>query len=208
MILGFDHLAWSVSDTDAAARELAGRGYRSTFDERGAANNAAKHGLLDVYRPTHDLALYRADDGRPAIEVTNHGAVSSHTTGPYRIVGTEIALDTLDVQVEETFWCHMLAFRRVEAGHITLKRPVVEWSCTIRLHAVNAPKRATLDSAGHCCLALLTNTLDRDLERATEAGATDATAIFAQPVNGRALRIALFRTPGGAIFELIEVEKK
>jgi len=61
-----------------------------------------------------------------------------------------------------------------------------------------------LDDIGFTCLCLLSTSIERDLARAVRAGGTQATTIFPVEVNGRLLRVAMLRGPGGEIIELIQ----
>lgn len=72
MILGVDHLGWGVAELDDPAAALAGLGYRRAFADRGLPNDASKRPYLHEHTTLHDLALYRAADGSPAIELLRH----------------------------------------------------------------------------------------------------------------------------------------
>lgn len=76
---------------------------------------------------------------------------------------------------------------------------------SLELREDAAARRWCLDDAGCACLSLLTTNLAEDSERCASAGAQDMTAIQELVLNGRQMRVRLFRTPGGAPLELLQI---
>ena len=65
-----------------------------------------------------------------------------------------------------------------------------------------------LDSDGYTCCAFLTNNLEEDLAQAKLMGAQDSLRPFQLELNKQYLDVVMFRTPGGAICELIQINKE
>jgi hypothetical protein len=93
-------------------------------------------------------------------------------------------------------------------SRLAIRAPVPNWSLTLIL-VEGAPLIDTplLDAPGFPCLALLSSALDRDGERLQQAGASDSTGEFQVEVNGKPLRVAVYRAPGGELIELIEIHR-
>lgn len=204
MILGVDHLAQSARTLAAARTELLARGYTEVFTAAGVTNHPAKRPLLADYRPLHDLALFRPAAGGVAIEVTCHGEVLDDRPGPYGIDDDgAIRLRSARAAEDRAFFVGAMKFRD-EAGELHLHAPIAAWRARLRISSAAASPPVTLDAAGHPCLAFLCRGIDDDLATVRRAGATDLTEPFPLTVNDRPLVVAMFRTPGGALCELIE----
>ena len=57
-------------------------------------------------------------------------------------------------------------------------------------------------------MAFLTNKLQDDLHASLDKGGTDAVGPFEVVVGGKELMVAMFRSPTGIIYELIEIQKQ
>ena len=208
MILGFDHLALSSTDVQAT---LASFDFpiELKFHERGIANHPAKRPFLERWQDTHELAFVIPAAG-PSIEITSHGERCAGSSGPFGIdPDGDITLRCPDVGAESEFWAAGLGFRKLsDPSRLELARPVPRWSCRIRL-APGDPDEAvsSLDSTGYPCLALLSSDIEADTRRAAAAGAVESSAIFDMVVGGKSVRIAMIRSPGGAICELVQPAK-
>jgi hypothetical protein len=207
MILGVDHLALSTEDTDAGIIDLERRGFTRRFEQRGVPNSPAKQGLLATYQPLHDLALFTHPDGGPAIELTNHGHVCAGKRGPFGYSTEAICLAVTPAPAEIEFWTGALRFKQQSPNLLRLVSPVPTMGCVVELQPGGSAWGSTLDSAGYTCLALHSTDLSRDLAQAADAGACAQTGPFDLMVNGIPLCIAMFRSPGGAIIELIQKRK-
>ncbi|HSH01836.1 MAG TPA: hypothetical protein VLL52_04895 [Anaerolineae bacterium] len=209
MILGVDHLALTVTDMTVGQQSLEKEGFVCQFAENNQPNAIEKKRFLGHYQPYHDLALFRPKEGGVAVEITNHGPVVASGRGPYQYYQDHIVLHTPDPQVEQAFWQEALRFRKSgEPNLLKLISPVPDWSCRLKLVLDDTIEPCTLDSAGYPCLALLSNKLDQDSQKIAKAGASAFTEPFSLVVNGKRLEIVLFRTPTGALGELIQVKGK
>lgn len=208
MILGFDHLALSSADVPGTLASLASS-FVLRFHERGIANHPAKRPFLEHWQDTHELAFVEPVEG-PSIEITSHGSALAASRGPFGIdPDGVIRIDCRDAESESDFWAVGLGFRKLsDPSRLELARPVPRWSCRLRLTPVlPEPERSFLDSAGHACLALLCSDIESDIHRATSAGAVGSSGIFDMVVGGKNVRIAMMRSPGGAICELVQPVK-
>jgi len=207
MILGVDHLALSVSHTEQARKNLEARGFACDFIATGIPNPVVKKSLLANYQLTHDIGVFRPTKGGLAIEITNHGSVADNST-PYFYHDDYIELQTKEVIAERLFWKSVFRFKEDADGFLILRSPVPQWSCKIKCtENFNAISNSTLDGTGYACLAFLTNNIEQDSEIALISGALDLMNPFTLTVNGRGLEVVMFRTPGGAICELIQIRK-
>jgi hypothetical protein len=108
-----------------------------------------------------------------------------------------------------------LRFQRVangRSGDVTWEllhfaAPVPRWQLKLLLIELHGRKidSLTLDSVGFPCLALLTTRLEADLAKLHARRYVALAVDFASHVNRRDLKIAMVRTQGGEIIELIEV---
>lgn len=211
MIMGFDHLTLSVVDLDAKIAALQQNGYQVRFLQK-IVNHTKKQPLLACYQPEHTLALLIPPTKNGIVqELTCHGNRLAQPPGPYRPDPAHpngIILQTTSIEVESQFWSSALGFHARESGVLTLKRPVAAWSCRLTLEAKETLPYAMLDAQGYPCLALTTSNLESDLERVIQANALEATAPFAVEIHQRLMQIALFRTPSGALCELIQLPQR
>lgn len=205
MILGLDHLALSVIDLDEALASLPGE---RVFEAKGLPNPPEKSPLLAGFAPTHDLALVRPPTG-PALELTRHGPALAASRGPYGILEDgRVALSCPDPAGEREFWLRGMSFGPGRSGRSArLARPVAAWCCELEFLEGPGGSPSLLDSEGLVCAAFLVSSLEADLSSALAAGATRQTGTFRLVVNGKPLAIAFFRTPSGALVELVQMER-
>ncbi|MBP0005260.1 MAG: hypothetical protein J7642_16370 [Cyanobacteria bacterium SBC] len=207
MILGMAHLALSVSSIEEGKKRLENRGFNCIFLERSAINHPAKKHLLEHHQPSHEIALFHNSNINLSIEIINHGHVCYTKRGSYQLKNDCIELCTSDFEKEKNFWIEGLGFREESENLLNFSSIVPRWSCKIKLIENPKIQPTTLDSQGYPCLAFFTNSLARDLDLAKQVGAYDLTEIFELCVNNKTLNIALFRTPGSAICELIQPQR-
>jgi hypothetical protein len=92
-----------------------------------------------------------------------------------------------------------------EWTRLRLAAPVPAWRADVIVAKGLGAPHALLDSPGFPCLACLTSDLDADMQRLAAAGGYDVTVPFEVRVNGKSLKVALCRSPGGAICELLQI---
>jgi hypothetical protein len=206
MIIGFDHVALNVANFQEAACRLDEEGYERKFLASGLPNNPAKIPLLLAYRPDHGIAYYAKPDALP-IELTCHGTEKGRKAGNIAYQGDLLILKVADTEKEADFWRSALGFKDNGQASLTFNAVVAQWRCKISLKESPDVAPALLDDEGYTCIALLVKDIDRDMQRVAEAGAQEQTEIFAHEMNGHKQRIAMFRTPGNIIVELVEINK-
>jgi len=204
LILGLEHIAYNAADIEAGIRTIEQLGYTVSFVDRDLPNAPVKKALLDRYEPVHDIAVLSAGGDRPNVEVIYHGPTTRIPPRlDYSSAGT-ITLETPDPAAESDFFCGALRFKPNGPSGLALRSPVKRWCCTIDLVEDADSPRPTLDVEGYSCLAFLSNSLEKDLDAAVRAGAIDASE-FSIQVEGQHLHVAIFRSPLGAICELLQV---
>ena len=208
MILGMAHLAYSVTDIEQGKKQLESRGFDCVFLEINVGNHLVKKHLLKNYQSTHDICLLRNSSLHLSIEIINHGFVCESSLGSYQLKDNSIELVTSNLDKEKNFWLQVLGFKEKGENILTFSSTIPSWSCTVKLIENPQIGLATLDSKGYPCIALFTNNLERDIADAQVAGGYEFTDFFEFYINNRNLNIAMFRTPGGAICELIQPRKQ
>lgn len=206
MILGIDHLALTVSNLAVANNDLIARGFSCVFIEQDIINHPMKKSLLSNFHATHDIGFYRSNKKGISIEIVNHHAIADNATN-YEYCDDYIELKTNDIEKEKIFWKVVFRFQEAEQNFLRFKSPLPHWSCTIKISEAKHQSQSTLDAQGYTCLAFLSNNLEEDIQVAKTNGATDVLAPFRLTVNKQALDVSMFRTPGGAICELIKIVK-
>jgi hypothetical protein len=210
MILGFDHLALSVIDIQLAKKDLETKNFNCIFFEKNVMNHPEKQLLLNHYQASHDIALFRKSSSSVsncAIEITAHGHISNLSKGVYSYHNNYIQLETDNLEKEKLFWLNAFGFQEKESNFIEFPGFIPHWSCKIKLNQVAQTSPYTLDSTGYTCVALLTNNLKEDRIKVGQFGAKDITNSFEISVNNQNLDIVMFRTPTGAICELIQIKR-
>jgi hypothetical protein len=207
MILGFDHLALSVKYLELEKKNLETKGFNCVFLEKNVINHYEKKILLNHYQTNHDIALFRSSSSNLAIEITAHGNVSNSSKGVYDYHNNYIQLDTNNLELEKLFWLTVLGFQEKESDWIEFISFIPHWSCKIKLNQADQNVPYNLDSKGYTCLALLTNNLKEELIKINKFGARNITNSFEIHVNNKNLEIVMFRTPTGAICELIQIKQ-
>ena len=122
-----------------------------------------------------------------------------------------VSLPVPDLAAATRFWVDGLgASRRAATGKgawVGYRRPVASWSLEVFLQeGPSAGEKPMLDDAGFPCVALLTNRMDDDLEKATKAGGEVICPPYVVTVNGRPLTVAMLRGPAAEIVEFIQVK--
>jgi hypothetical protein len=207
MILGFDHLALSVSDIELAKKNLEMTGFNCGFLEKNVTNHPEKKILLHDYSNSHNIAFFRREPPNLSLEIIAYDKIYNSSKGVYNYHDSYIQLDTNDIQTEKSFWLNALGFTETESDCLEFVSFIHHWSCKIKLNYIPHLQPYKLDSYGYTCLALLTNNLKKNREKLAICGARDITNEFEITVNNNKLNIVMFRTPTGAICELIKVKR-
>ncbi len=126
--------------------------------------------------------------------------------GPVQIPAVSACV--FDLNEESKFWARALGFketvRKDGMVRLTMASPIAAWRGDVLLTPSDRISRASLDSRGFPCLALLCTDIAADTERVAQGGATDIIR-FEANINRKTLSIAIARTPGALLVELIQI---
>ena len=203
MILGYSHLSLSTIDMAESEKALLQQGYEREFLTEKIPNHPAKRQFLGNFEAFHDIALY-SHKTKPTIEVIKHGDTLSPGLGAFGCNGDCVSLRTTSGE-DLSFYTETLSFVQGD-GNATLqiKSPIAAWSLAINVRETGTTERSNLDSSGYPVMALWCRKLEERLDLVKAAGVTECTDPFLVTVNDREIKVALFRSPGGGIFELME----
>jgi catechol 2,3-dioxygenase-like lactoylglutathione lyase family enzyme len=129
-----------------------------------------------------------------------------------------LLIPVANAEKAEHFWQRGLGCQRVSEGvsndgtrwrRIAFRSPTAQnWSLDIILAEKRIEIKAPmLDDSGFPCLAILTTSMKRDMEKLWETGVTESTGEFMVEVNGRTLKVLIFRGPDDELIELIEIQR-
>lgn len=215
MIAGLDHLACSVTDLKRGIARFEEHGFRLLFKEENLENDPRKSKLIRKLEPVHDLAFMEHENGF-RVELTKYGDQLYQPEAPFSIHLNNpglIKMKTSRPDEDAVLLTKGLRFRpdeqvAQEYGY-TLSSPVSKWKCSLQMIAdPELPANSTLDSSGYPCLALLSTSLQKDSEKLRILGAFEMTPPIRLIVYNKEVTIIMFRFPGGAIGELIEITQK
>lgn len=223
MIVGIDHIAFSVSDIEKAISEVASWGYHAAFIEKEVINHRAKIPFLREWREKHDIAYCQSKVGDGlAIELTAHAVIPGTTprvvqceesrNAPYQVcfsatsskIIDTVLLETSDVERSTAFWSKF-GFREKGESELCFMTPIANKKLYLKL--IQKPQKSQrlyhLDDDGFPCLALLTTHIERDRLLFGDT----ASDVFSLIIHRRRLDICLGRGPDGECVELIAVKK-
>jgi hypothetical protein len=182
-------------------------GYALQSVHRDIASDPAKWSLMARPAMTHDLALMR---GTPAIEVVCHdtGCIGGSAVLDFEAGAGLVQLRVRDLDLERGFFAQSLPCN-VTGDVIEIRGAFPAWSMNLKLVAdAAAPVLPLLDVDGFSCLAFYSNNVGEDCQRLVALGARDATEEFEIELDGRNMSIVMLRSPGGAILELVKVNRR
>jgi catechol 2,3-dioxygenase-like lactoylglutathione lyase family enzyme len=143
--------------------------------------------------------------------IGNLGAPAFFVRGAQANTGLrQVVLPVSDLGSARRLWCEVLGFGMVretgESAELRFVSPVAAWTLQLILVASPPPKaRSVLDAKGMACLSLLSSNVANDVPRVIAGGARLQTEIFAIPINGRNMKVAILADPDGAFIELLQV---
>ncbi len=211
MILGFDHLSYSSTDLDRSAEKLRKLGYTEQFSETGLENYPVKKPLLEEFQPLHGLRYFKHSNGF-ALEATYYRDTPATSSGLFQIDLENpeiISLHTRRPDKEYRFWTKGFGFKEQDEGKLAFTTPVPQWNCTLQLVKDDrAGETSYLDSSGYPCMAFLCTRLEEELKNLQEAGAHTVVDPHQIEVNSKLLTLTMFRSPSGAVCELIQIDKQ
>lgn len=206
MIVGFAHLNLSVNDIVSwyDEREIPEGDIR--FVALDIDNNSEKSSFLNKYEKKHSISIYRDRKTELNIELVDHGVIHPRSEGNYSLCGEpkKIIVRTSSISEEQPFWASIMGFKETSENQVGLISPIPNWEVNIEFVVKESGCKTYLDSVGHTCMAFYCRNIARFKDK-LDALNIATTSIFSQVVNGQELKIVMFRTPTGALIELIEV---
>jgi hypothetical protein len=207
VILGFAHLTLSTRQLERSIELFQTAGFVLKETYHSVPSSAAKWPLMAHKASRHTLVLL---NGRVPIEIVSHdtGSVDSPGMLAFDPGGGTITLRSSDVARDGAFIAKSLPCA-ITADGIRFHGVLPAWSAQIQLvEDETAPCAQPLDIEGYSCLAFYSTSISEDVERLVGLGAENATEEFAVELNNRRVGVAMMRSPGGAIIELIKVSRR
>ena len=207
MILGFSHLSLSTTNIVESEKNILKQGYQREFLCSQIPNHPAKLQFLNVFEPFHDIALY-SHKTKPTLELIKHGNSFAPGQGAFEYNDNHVVMHIPSAK-SLSFYVESLNFRKEPEGSIlSIKSPIAAWSLKIVIKECLPVRECSLDSPGCCVLALWCRNLEDRLNLLKRSGVTEYSEPFFVNINGKELKVALFRSPGGGIFELVEFKSR
>lgn len=206
MILGFAHLTFGTRQFDRATELFQKSGFVLKDAYRSVPSAPAKWPLMAHHAKKHDLALLMGSVG---VEIVSHdtGSIDGPAMLDFDPHSGVITLNSRDIVREGEFIAQSLPCMEVD-GRIEIRGAFPKWSAQLRLvENKSAPQCQPLDIEGYSCLAFYSNNIREDVQRLVGLGAGSATEEFAVDLSGRRVNVAMLRSPGGAILELLRVNR-
>lgn len=214
MIVGFDHLSMSCVDIDATLTDLLDSGYSLSFRENNLENELDKKPLLNTYEARHDMAYIEHENGF-VVELTRYSSEKCSIPGNFIINVNNPGCITLQTdKFEEDFrlFSNGLNFKVKQksetSADLCFSSPFKKWCCDIHLTKTSLNHDKTyLDSDGFPCIAFIATHLRDNLKNLISLGIQSVVSPYNLTVHSKKMLITMFRLPGGALCELIEIKK-
>jgi hypothetical protein len=206
VILGFAHLALNTGQIDQAIASFQETGFVLRSVHRMVPSAIAKWPLLTLPAKQHDLALM---DGNIVLEIISHdtGSVEGAAVLGFDVETGLITLRSRNAARERDFFSSALPCAETD-GLIEIRGAFPAWRARLQVvEDATAPTLPPLDIDGFSCLAFYSSNITEDSRRLIALGARDVTGQFVVTVNDRDLSIVMLRSPGGAILELVKVNR-
>jgi hypothetical protein len=207
LILGFAHLTLSTRRLERSIELFRKAGFVLKETHRTIPSSAAKWPLMAYKASCHTLVLLK---GRVPIEIVSHdtGSVDSAGMLAFDLGDGTVTLRSSDVERDRAFISKSLPCTTASDG-VRFQGLLPAWNAQIQLvEDKTAPRVQPLDIEGYSCLAFYSTSISDDVQRLVGLGAENATEEFAVELNNRKIGVAMMRSPGGAIIELIKVSRR
>ena len=207
MILGFSHLTFGTRNFDQAMRNFQSMGFVPTSIYRSVRSAPAKWPLMTQPAQKHDLALLKRS---LTVEIVSHdtGSVDRPPVLDFDSTAGDIMLRVQDARRELDFLEKVLPCTRA-GDRIAIHGAFPTWSARLRLvEDRSGPHSQPLDIEGYSSLAFYSNNIEEDVRCFVELGAGNATEEFFVELNGRRIGVAMLRSPGGVILELLRINRQ
>lgn len=119
-----------------------------------------------------------------------------------------ITIKTEDIDQEKSLWIKLLGMEKTNEKRISFSSILPNRNFDLIFTSVKNNIPYTLDTEGPTCIALITNNIDKMILSMNGMGLYKFIGPWESKVNNKKLIIAMFKTIGGIIVELIQVERK
>ena len=203
MILKFDHMAYSCTKNNFGDTFERFSKYRQLFYDHNLPNLDIKRPLMKGWCDTHDISLLNCDGSVP-IEITAYDTV--HPGGKYEINGNTIIVNTRSLEESIKFY-QSIGFKF--DGDVSCKlKPVMDnEAITLVFQLVNVDIDYALNSLGYCCLAFITNDVNKERLK-IKGKMIEVTEVMSLCVNEQPLDIFFAYNEYGDICEFISLKRE
>ena len=206
MILGIDHVAINTRNINEFEAIHLKYDYKCLFKEK-IFNNVNKNTFLKEYSEYHSIAYYESQKNCFPIELTKHGNDIPHKETPISFEENIITIKVEDVDKEKSFWANLLGLDKPKAENISFNSILPKRNFHLNIIPVEKNIPYTLDTEGCTCIALLTKNIDKTLSSMHNNVSCKLIGPWKSEVNNNKLIIAMFKTDGQIIVELIQLER-
>lgn len=203
MILKFDHIAFSCIKAELHETITQFWGYEPVFIEYDLPNLLIKEKLMLHKENTHDIALLRHKEKLP-VEITAYDNVND-LVGKYDIKDSAIIAVTSSIQ-KSTFFYEAIGFKCDPDNCYRIHPMLDDRKIEIQFKESTTGQNNYLDSAGFCCIAFITNKIDKEKVR-LEKMSIYTTDIMKFKVGGKLLSIFFAYNEYGDVVEFICPER-
>lgn len=202
MIIKLDHIAFSCSLEDVSKALISMEDYHMVFHEKDVINLGIKQKIMKNWTEKHDIILLEKDKGLP-IEITAYTNTVNPIKSKYDIDRNTIIVNTTNIEQSKQFY-KTIGFKEVDTTKLTLLTIMDDFPVEINLRESNKEDDYCfgLDTNGFCCIALITNHIEKEKEKLRKNQIT-TTEIMGLIVNHKELQIFFAMNTFGDICEFI-----
>ena len=205
MIIKLDHIAYTCKKDGKENIKKRLEQYQTVFEEDNVKNLLIKKDLMDNWQEDHDLSLMEKEDDLP-VEITAYEKVSK-ADGKYKPINNRIWVAT-NSKPASIFFYEKIGFRGTGEG-MQIKPLMGISPIDIELHEKSPLeldfKNHYLDTEGYCCLAFVTNQINREIERLKRCDIS-TTEIMNLTLHDRSMSIFFAYNDQGDICEFIGIQ--
>ena len=207
MIIGIDHIAINTKNIIEYEKTFLNDSYQCLF-KNNIPNNKKKKTFLKKYNKYHKIAYYESLNNYFPIELTEHGNDITQKETPLSFEKNTISIKVTDVEQEKSLWSELLQIDKLKNGEIEFGSILPNRGFRLNFIPVKRKILYTLDTEGCTCVALITTNIYNIISILKNSGLCEFVGPWISKVNNKKLIIVMFKTTGGIIVELIQLEKK
>ncbi len=212
MIIKIDHIAYSTLDIESEIKNFEKSGYNLVFLEKNLLNLTIKKDFLHKFQSTHNLSLMTKDNSY-SIELLDHGFTNNQEgfIRPYSMEKyfNKIIINTDNIEKSVDFF-KLLGFsftQIIDNMHELKFFSILNPNDFYIYLNYNEKNKYYLDDKNYNCLALITNSAQKEKEVLKNNG-FKTTDIEELTVNGKNVKIFFTQRDDNEIVEIIEILRK